>query len=430
MPNAVLQRLVSERTATNENIDRILSVAEEEERDPTESERELITRQRGRLQELEPQIGELLDLEEARSNSRDARAHLTRPAPNDGDGDEPPAARAPGGGDAPVYRTYAQYARDELICRFDKIANRAGPGARQAASERLTRAVENTLLADIPGLLPKQHLAQIIDVIDRSRPLANATRRIGLSSGKVTYPKITQRPIVGEQTAEKTQLPSQKMVVALVEATAKVYGGCGDLSWQDIVWSNPDALGLWFDLAAEAYAHETDDATAAEMATATMAPIVITTPPDLAKWMSAITKAAAAIFTASRRRPDTLALGVRDGYGLLALVGQTTPVFLTAGGGNLQTGSGNVAGIGLVISPSLADGTGYVYDSSAVLTAETPGSPVELRAVEPSIAGFEVGVVGAFLAELMEPNAVQPLTVPAPAPTEAEAGGGGGARAK
>ena len=56
MPNAVLQRLAEERDETNRNIDRILDVANEEERDPSESERQLIVRYRDRLTELEPQI--------------------------------------------------------------------------------------------------------------------------------------------------------------------------------------------------------------------------------------------------------------------------------------------------------------------------------------------------------------------------------------
>jgi HK97 family phage major capsid protein len=419
MPNAVLQRLVSEREQVNEAIDSILGAAESEERDPSDSERELITRQRARLEELEPQIGELLDLEEARERARDARTVLTRPglpaAP------PAPSAASPAPEEA-VYRTFAQFARDELICRFDKIANRAGPGAREQAQERLTRAVANTLTADIPGLLPNQHLAQIIDVIDKARPLVQASRQIGLTAGKVTYPKITQRPIVGEQTAEKTELPSQKMTVAMVEATAKVYGGAGDLSWQDIAWSNPDALSLWFDLAAEAYAAQTENATAAELATAPAAPVVITAPVDLAKFLAAAADVAAAIYTDTRRRPDTLGMSVADGYSLLAFVGNVSPVFLaSAGSGSLTSGSGNVGGFNLVISPSLADGTAYIYDSSALLTAETAGAPVELRAVEPSIAGFEVGVVGAFAAELMEPAAAGKITVPPMA--FAEAGG-------
>jgi HK97 family phage major capsid protein len=424
MSNAVLQRLVSERAATNENIDRILAVAEEEERDPSESERELITRQRARLSELEPQIGELLDLEEARSSARDARAHLTRPAAN-ADGEPEPTTRAvaPGGGDEPVYRTFAQYARDELICRFDKIANRAGIGEKERANERLTRAVANTLTADIPGLLPKQHLAQIIDVINKSRPIVQASRYIGLTAGKVTYPKITQRPIVGEQTAEKTELPSQKMMVAMIETAAKVYGGAGDLSWQDVAWSNPDALSLWFDLAAEAYAGETEKAAATELDGATGSSVTVEAA-TLAAWMAAVTEAAAAIYKTSRRKPNAIVTDIVSGYALLALVGNETPVFLSAGGGSLASGSGNIAGMSLVISPALADGTVFVGDMTAFLTAETPGSPVELRAVEPSIAGFEVGVVGAFVAELMEPAAFVKVIPPAPTVSAAASGGG------
>lgn len=419
MPNAVLQRLVNEREQVNEAIDSILTSAESEERDPSDSERELITRQRGRLEELEPQIGELLDLEEARERARDARAMLTRPGVSPA---VPVATAAAPASEEPVYRTFAQFARDELICRFDKIANRAGLGERERAAERLTRAVANTLTADIPGLLPKQHLAQIIDVIDKSRPLVQASRQIGLVAGKVTYPKITQRPIVGEQTAEKTELVSQKMTVAMVEVAAKVYGGSGDLSWQDIAWANPDALALWFDLAAEAYAAQTENAAAAELATAPAAAVVITAPVDLGKFLAAAADVAAAVYTATRRRPDSIAMSVADGYSLLALVGNVSPIFLgSAGSGSLRTGSGTVGGFNLVISPSLANGTAYVYDSSALLTAETPGAPVELRAVEPSIAGFEVGIVGAFIAELMEPAAAGKITVPPFAEREAAA---------
>jgi hypothetical protein len=86
-------------------------------------------------------------------------------------------------------------------------------------------------------------------------------------------------------------------------------------------------------------------------------------------------------------------------------------LFLAACSRRLANGSGNVGGFSMVISPSIATGTAYLYDRSSLLTAETPGAPVELRAVEPSIAGFEVGVVGVFVAELMEPAAVQKLTV-------------------
>ncbi|HEY7037185.1 MAG TPA: hypothetical protein VH482_38040 [Thermomicrobiales bacterium] len=411
-PNAVLQRLVDERERVNENIDAILESAEGEDRDPSDSERELISRQRSRLAELEPQIGELLDLEEARQSSRDARAVLSRAGRPEPTPTSTPSAPESEGGEL-VYRNFGQYARDELISRFDSIATRAGgPSAREAARDRLTRAVANTLTADIPGLLPSQHLAQLIDVIDKSRPVVQASRSIALTAGKVTYPQITQRPIVGEQTAEKTELPSQKMTVAMREANAKVYGGSGDLSWQDVVWSNPDALALWFDLAAEAYAHTTEGVACAalEAIAGTAIPVASN---DLAGWIAAITQAAGEIYDSSGRRADTLATDVATGYALLGIVGSEAPVFIAAGSGNLSTGTGTVAGLQLVISGGFTAPYAVVGAFDQFLTAENAGAPVELRAVEPSIAGFEVGVVGAFLAQVIDATAFRELGAPA-----------------
>jgi len=404
-PNPVLQRLVTERTELNTNIDRILDAANDEERDPTESERELISRHRDRLTALEPQIGELLDLEEQRSASRDARAALSRSAPEEPETPGALTRTAPQPKDGEViYHHFGQYARDEILSRFDKIAARAGDGARERAQERLSRAVANTLTADIPGILPVQHLAQIIDVINRARPVVDAVRSVALTSGVLTYPKIAQRPIVGPQSAEKTELPSQKMQITLEQANAVVYGGAGDLSWQSIVWSNPDALNLWFELAAEAYARTVEGVACSALADSAGAGTG-TAPTDLASWMAAVTAAAGQIYADTGRRADSLFTDGTIGYALLGMVSAEAPVFLSAGPGNLQSGTGTIAGLRLVISNGFGGATAIVGDSQAMLCAENPGAPVELRAVEPSIAGFEVGVVGAFLAEIVEPDA-------------------------
>lgn len=413
-PNPVLQRLVTERTQANANIDAILDAANEEERDPTEAERQLISRHRDRLTELEPQIAELLDLEEQRTAARDASA-LVRSTP---EGEQPAALTRTTPESQPdnPYSHFGQMARDEILVRFDKIAARAGQGARERASERLQRAVANTLSTDIPGIVPAQHLAQILDVISRARPVVDACRAVGLTSGVLTYPKIAQRPIVGPQAGgEKTELPSQKMQVTLETANAKVFGGAGDLSWQSVVWSNPDALNLWFELAAEAYARTTEGEACTILAAGASAGPAVGTD-DLAGWMGALTAAAGSIYDATGRRADTLFCSSAVGYSLLGMVSGEAPVFLSAGPGNLAAGSGTIAGLRLVISNGFGAEHAIVGDSSAMLCAENAGAPVELRVVEPSIAGFEVGVVGAFLAEVVESGAFEALTLPAGAP--------------
>src|SRR5262249_48170383 len=158
--------------------------------------------------------------------------------------------------------------------------------------------------------------------------------------------------------------------------------------------SNPDALSLWFNLAAEAYAMETEGVACAALAAAAAAGgTVPVESDDLAGWMAAAAAAAGQVYGDTRRPANILATDVATGYGLLGMVSAAAPVFISAGSGSIQSGAGTVAGLRLVISYGFTAPTAIIGDFSQLLTAENPGAPVELRAVEPSIAGFEVGVV-------------------------------------
>ena len=414
--NPVLERLAHEREQTHEMVDQILAGATEGDRDPTESERELLQRHRTRLGELETQIVELADVEEQRQGARDVASLIRRdqapaPAPN---------ADAPQGGEV-IYRTFGQFARDELISRFDLIRNAAGgDGARAAAGERLARVVANTLSPDVPGIVPTQHLAQIIDVINKNRPIVESARKVALTSGKLTYPRITQRPVVGKQTTEKTELPSQKMTVGMEQVTAETFGGSGDLSWQAINWSSPDALTLFFDLMAEAYAITTETQAGTVLGSGTATDVELGSD-DFAGWYAALTAAAGEVYAGSRRFANTVWASPAMGFHLRGLVSNLTPSF---------GGAGGFAGLQLVTSQGLVGNAVLVGDSQSLLVAETAGAPVEMRAVEPSIGGMELGVIGAFVAELTDPLAVVGITnaIPLTATTAqapAKSGGNG-----
>jgi HK97 family phage major capsid protein len=405
MPNPVLQRLVDERSRLHENIDTLLGSIAEEERDPTDSERELLNRHRERLEALEPQVVDLVELEERRSSSRDARAALTtRAGSNEDDNDRSVTPTAPASS-APVYRTFAEWARDELVRRFDRIAFAAGPGAAERAAERLTRAAVHTTTSDVPGLLPPTHMAQILDVINKSRPIVESSRRASLTSGVLTYPRITSRPAVGKQPAEKQEFAGNEMTVAMIQATADTYIGAGNLSWQTINWSTPDALSLWFDLAAEAYAKQTESAAATELVAAATDDQVELGSDDLAGWYAALGSAAELVYTNSGRIADTIYAATDVAFRLAGFVSNNSPVFASGGSISLASGQGSVGGFRLVASRALASGVVVVGVSSSLLCAETPGAPVEMRAVEPSIGGMEVGIIGAFVAEAMDPEA-------------------------
>jgi HK97 family phage major capsid protein len=414
VPNSVLQRLVDEREQINRDIDHVNEASADDERDPSEAERQLLTRYRQRLSEVEPMIVEQLELEEQRHSAKDASAMLQRAGARRGERADQlqPAAPAAPAFEEGGYGSFAQYARDVLILRYDQIAGRAGPGARHEAEQRLQRTVANTTSSTVAGLVTPQYLQQIMTVIDKARPIVDASRRTPLTSGSLQYPSITQKPIVGKQTAEKTEGPSQAMNVSFVTVTADTYTGVGDLSWQAMNWSTPDALSLWFDLAAEAYAQQTEAAAGTVLAAATaMATPAVPATPVLADWMTAITAAAGTVYAASRRHPDTVFADIATGYSIMGLVANVAPVFFPAGNFSLGSGQGNIAGLRLVISPGLPAKTVVVGSAQSLLTAETAGSPVELRAVEPALGGMQVGVIGAFVSKITDGGAFRKLTV-------------------
>jgi hypothetical protein len=412
--NAVLENAVAERDRLNDAIDEVLAAAEADDREPTSAERDVILRHRARLDDLEPVIVELVDLEERRDQARDARTVLGRARAA-----AEPSATAALVHDGPVYRTFAQYARDELIERFDFIAGSAGgTQVRASAAERLHRAAPNTLSSDVPGLIPPQHIAEIFQNISNDRPIVAASRNVSLTSGMITYPSIDQRPTAGKQTAEKTEYAGQKMSVSMKSLPAQTFIGAGDLSWQTVQWSNPDALALWFSLCGESYAGQTEAVVGTLLAAVT--PTITVASDDLNGWSAAIAEAAGAIFKNTMgggnvgKRPNVIAMGADVGFKLYGLVTNQAPVFLNVGQTSLSTpGHPTFGGLQIIISGGLPDTAAVVGDFSALLCAETAGAPVQLRAVEPSIGGFEVGIIGAFAAALADPASFVALVPPA-----------------
>ncbi len=417
-----LQRVVDDRKMTASKLDDIVRLAEEDDaRELTESETELANDYRKRIAEFDAEIEVYSGDVQREQNSKDVSSLIRVSAREEAKPQEKPEPET-----GAVYRTFSQYARDELIVRYPVIAQLAGEGDRgridtikSRAQERLSRALENTISGDNEGLLPPVHMAEIMDIIDTKRPVINAgARRVDLSRGKLTYPKIEQRPDVQVQGTEKTQAGSLAMKVTLEDLTADTYLGGGNISWQTINWSTPDALQLWFSLAAESYAMETETAACDSLGTAalgTASPALGTAGTEsLADWRRVTIAAIGAIYTATggRARTNTMYLSADQFFALAALA--TDQVLQMSAVGNLDTASltGTFSGLRVVGSYGFAVRTRIIGDSSAFLVGETPGAPVEMRAVEPAIGGMEVGVIGAFKSKVFDEQRFLLLNTP------------------
>lgn len=124
------------------------------------------------------------------------------------------------------------------------------------------RALADNISDDNPAFMPVQYSEELIGVIDPSRPFMGSTRRIDMPAAglQISYPRITQRPLVAEQTTEKTEVASRKVTTDRVTKDVRTFAGAGDLSIQLLRRSSPEFLSAYLELLAEAYANVTEDA--------------------------------------------------------------------------------------------------------------------------------------------------------------------------
>lgn len=306
------------------------------------------------------------------------------------------------------YESMARYARDVILTRSSTICSQiqqqVGDKAEiEKAQERLTllkRTPAETLSSDVPGISVAQHIDQIFQVVNSSRPIVASATHTDLNRGQLTYPSVDARPVVDVQNTQKTEAGNTGMAVSLKTATASTYLGGGNLSWQAINWSTPNALDLWFQLAAADYALQTekDAATVITHTGYAISSAWNATSGSFADLLSALGRAAGGVWSQSGRTADTVYLSMDAYWYVFGLTSNAFAQFATVSGDR-------VGPFRFVASRGLDAATIIVGDSSALLVAETPGAPVELRVVEPAIGGVEVGIIGAFEAVIVDPGA-------------------------
>ena len=319
-------------------------------------------------------------------------------------------------GDGVVYRTMAEYARDVIITGNGREASkikghsgrqRRGRPGRVPAAAAEKGSGEHAVVSNVAGLTPQQHIAEIFQVINDSRPLVASAQQTSLVRGVISYPRVDTKPVVAVQGTQKTEAGNTGMAVSMQTATASTYLGGGDLSWQAINWTTPNALDLWFRLAAADYALKTEQDAAQVLQHSGFCNNIATTiaaTPTFAQFMTAIGAGYAEVFANSGRIANTIYMAPdRFGY-VLGLTSDAFSQFTTV---SASPASGHC--------PSSSRGAWTPASSSsatgrACLVAETAGAPVELRVVEPAIGGVEVGIIGAFEAVVVDSGAFAMIT--------------------
>ncbi len=403
-----LARLLDEQVQVQRlHEDLIGEIEKSEDKVPNEAQVGQVTLYRDKAVSLQQEIEQLTNTVEEYDRSVAASRRVRQVLAGNADGVEQD-------GEGIIYRDMATFARDVILTRQSTIcgqiaAQYADTQEVERAKQRLDllkRVPANTLSSNVAGLEPAQHIAQIFQIIDTSRPLVASAIKTGLVRGTLTYPQVDTTPVVAVQGTQKTEAGNTGMAISMVTRTASTYLGGGDLSWQAINWSTPDALDLWFRFCAADYALKTEQDAAQILQHSGFSNNIASTiagTPTFAELMTAIGAGYAEVFANSARIADTVYMAPdRFGY-LLGLTSSSFTQFTSVGGSNIGP-------LNIVVSRGMDAGVIVVGDSAGLLCAETPGAPVELRVVEPAIGGVEVGLIGAFEAAVVDDGAFAMLT--------------------
>ena len=395
--DAMIARLESELEERNHFVEGLVAGAQDGNRDLNSQEMELIGSARARITAIGDQLTPLRETSRITIESRNRMVEID----NEMQGQRRRAAGPP-----IEYRSAGAYVAELYYAQL---------GDHDAA-ERLEifhRAAAHQTTADNPGLLPESIVQPIVNFIEVARPLIGTVGPIDLGAGAWSYARVTQHTAVGKQAGEKTELASRKMTITKTPLGADTFGGYVNVSKQDINRTSPAILDMVINDLAEQYGIETEEEMGSVLtAAATAGPTIPATPTAL-NIAQAIWGAAGAAFAATKGQGRIVVAVSPD---MLGLVG---PLFPNVNPSNAyspgfdagamgQGPQGVIAGLTVIMSAGLDDGTVLVYSTAAAKAFEYKYG--NLQVVEPSVWGVQVGYAGDFDAVVIEPTGVIKVT--------------------
>lgn len=282
------------------------------------------------------------------------------------------------------------------------------------------RALAKDTTTTAAGIVPDFYSNEVISVIDLARPFVAdlATDPIGSHGMDHIYPKVTQKPAVGKQSAEHAEPASQQFTVGVETVTLDTFAGANDVAVQTIDRSTPAFLDAYYKELAGIYAQETEQEAEADVLGATgIGTSVLATTADLATTWSGLVAGAVNVAKGVKRMPDRL-WASPDRWGQLAdlVDADGRPVFPAFGQGPqnalgniaLGTQDGTVSNLVLRMCPNFATGTLLMGWSGGAATIES--GKQQLRAIQVATVSWELGVYGYFATAVKYPAAFHSFT--------------------
>lgn len=367
MPYA-LDRARSEYQTLTDRYRALEQLAQDEDRDPNEAEQTEMAAVSERLRALQPRINELVEVERSLGASAETLATVPAgfPTPQRNGNRQP--ARMP----AEAYRSWGEYAVARALGTVDPEAEASIDDVIGQLSVR--RAIIDVTTADVAGILPPAWLRDIVDLVGAARPFVEAFSRAPLpdTGMTLTYPRVAIKPLVGKQTAEKTDVASRKSSITAATAPVETFGGGEDVSVQVLQRTDPSYLQLMLELYAEQMALATDlEAITIALGAITQAAITLSAAAPAA-WNNLLATGIGQMFKNSKLLPDVFVAGA-DLWSAFAGAADSTgrPLFPNVNGFNpvgrlsFTTTEGEVRGLTFAVDPNMTPTQGVIGNARA-----------------------------------------------------------------
>lgn len=313
--------------------------------------------------------------------------------------------------------------RDFMLTQLD--AARGDRDAQRKIADHAERMRQEFVLADdtttsAAGLVPDHYSSKIIGLIDNMRPGLDPFQRddIGTHGMTVKYPRRLQKPAVGVQSAEKTEVASQATTFDFLDVPLATYSGASDVSMQLVTRSAPSFLTRLYEELAGVYAEQTGDAFAdALIAAASAGAVIADLSADAAATWAGISGAAGTVAINTKRPATHLIVSVDKWAEILALAETTGRPMLNVPGspggedqGNASFSSFSFSYGGLIGVVDIHAPAGTVVVAWDGAAAYLEQEKQEMRAIQVDLLGWDIGVYGLFAPVVKYPGGLVKIT--------------------
>ena len=291
----------------------------------------------------------------------------------------------------------------------------ASPGTRVAAPTVEAALTDITMVGtnNIGSMYRPGYQAELVEIVSHGSPAVDAIRQGDLQRGdypNVSFNRWELAPVVGEQVAEKDEIPTSPAKITPSSAPVKTFATGNDVSQQVLDFGSPSFVEDWIRAAGVDYAQVIDTyALTGLLAVAT--PVTSVAGASLTDILAGLI---GGLNPAAVPAGGLFALVSWDiGVGAMGATNDDRPAFWD---GSISFGSFipsvTMGGLSIAVDPNMPTGTALLGLRNAATWYDLPGTPFSLRAVNVGLLGLDIAVYGYGALGIQFPAALTKTTVP------------------